>query len=44
LEDVEASKNAKHAWDTIWKTWVPEKSNGNSDFEEVSPTPSSLSP
>jgi len=36
LEDVEASKNAKHGWDTVWETWIPEKSAGNSDFEEVS--------
>jgi len=37
LEDVEASKNAKHSWDTVQETWIPEKSTGNSDFGEVSP-------
>jgi len=39
LEDVEASKNGKHGWDTVWETWIPEKSTGNSDFGEVSPHP-----
>jgi len=44
LENVEASKNPKHGWDTVWETRMPEKSTGNSDFEEVSPIPSALSP
>ena len=39
LEDVEASKNAKHGYDTVWETCRPEKSTENSDFEEVSPYP-----
>jgi len=37
--DVEAGRNAKYGWDTVWETWIPEKSTGNSDFEEVSPHP-----
>jgi len=36
---VEASKNAKHDKDIVWKTWIPEKSTENSDFDEVSPHP-----
>jgi len=39
LEDVEASKNAKHGWDNVWETWIPEKGTGNVDFEAVSPDP-----
>jgi len=39
LEVAEASKNAKHDEDTVWETWIPEKSTENSDFEDVSPHP-----
>jgi len=39
LEDVEASKNAEHGWNTVWETWIPKKRTGNSDFEEVIPHP-----
>jgi len=39
LEDVEASKDANRGYDTAWETWIPEKSFGNSDFEDMSSHP-----